>query len=201
MEGERERSPRFAEVAVAGLERGETAEAARLCQAGVERFPWYVTGHLVLGRCRETAGHYRAAAGCYRQVLQILPGLAVAEEALARVSGRPDEGESGVEFLLRQLGQVKRMPPGTEESGPGRGGNVQAGRVQSADAGRPEARLGKIVTATLAETYVRQGEYGEAVEAYRMLIRQRPGDAGRFAERLAELERLLLQGAHKPGEP
>ena len=200
MEGEEERSPRFAERAVECLARGEMAEARRLCQAGVECFPWYATGHLVLGRCCETAGQYRAAAGCYRQVLQMHPGLVVAEEALARVSGRPDEGESGVEFLLRQLGQVKRPPAGMEESGPGRGEDVQAGRVEEGDAGRPEVRLGKIVTATLAEIYARQGEYGEAVEAYRMLIRQRPVDAGRFAERLAELERLL-QGAHKPGEP
>jgi tetratricopeptide (TPR) repeat protein len=200
MEGEEERLPRFAERAVACLARGETAEAERLCQAGVERFPWYVTGHMVLGRCRETAGHYRAAAGCYRQVLQILPGLAAAEEALARISGRPDEGESGVDFLLRQLGQVKRPRPVREETEGGRTGDLRAESAVHGDAGRPEARLGKIVTATLAEIYARQGEYGEAVEAYRMLIRQRPGDAGRFAERLAELERLL-QGAHKPGEP
>jgi tetratricopeptide (TPR) repeat protein len=199
MEGEEVCSPRFAERAVACLALGETAEAERLCEAGVERFPWYATGHLVLGRCRETAGRYRAAAGCYHQVLHILPGLTLAEVALARVSGRPDEGESGVDFLLRQLGQVRRPPPGTEENGPDKGESVPAGRVEGGNAGRPEVRLGKIVTATLAEIYARQGEYGEAVEAYRMLIRQRPVDAGRFAERLAELERLL-QSAHKPGE-
>jgi predicted TPR repeat methyltransferase len=199
MEGEKERSPRFAERAVACLAHGETAEAERLCQAGVELFSWYVTGHLVLGRCRETAGHYRAAAGSYRQVLQILPGLTVAEEALARVSGRPDEGESGVDFLLRQLEQVKRPPPIREETAPGGAGDLQREGAVHTDAGRPEGRAEKIVTATLAEIYARQGEYGEAVKAYRMLIRQRPEDAGRFAERLAELERLL-QGAHKPGE-
>jgi lipopolysaccharide biosynthesis regulator YciM len=58
----------------------------------------------------------------------------------------------------------------------------------------------RIVTATLAEIYARQGEYGQAVEAYRMLIRRSPASAGLFAERLAELERLL-QGAHEPGKP
>jgi tetratricopeptide (TPR) repeat protein len=191
MAGEEEHSPRFAERAAEYLARGETAEAKRLCRTGVERFPWYATGHLVLGRCCERAGHYRAAAGCYHQVLQMLPGLAAAEEALARVSGRPDEDESGVEFLLRQLGQVKRPPPDTEERG--------SDRVEDGTAGWPEGRAAKIVTVTLAEIYARQGQYGEAVEAYRMLIRQRPEDAGRFGERLAELERLL-QGAHKLGE-
>jgi len=200
MEGEEEHSPRFAERAVECLARGETAEAKRLCQTGVERFPWYATGHLVLGRCCETAGHYRAAAGCYRQVLQILPGLVAAEEALARVSGRPDEGESGVDFLLRQLGQVKRPPPGTEDTGSGRGGAERPEKTGVGGTGRPEGRGEQIVTATLAEIYARQGEYREAVESYRMLIRQRPGDAGRFRERLAELERLL-QGAHKLGQP
>jgi tetratricopeptide (TPR) repeat protein len=199
MAGEEEHSPRFAERAAEYLARGETAEANRLCRTGVERFPWYATGHLVLGRCCERAGHYRAAAGCYRQVLQMLPGLAAAEEALARVSGRPDEDESGVEFLLRQLGQVKRPPPDTEERGPDRAENVRGRRVEDGDAGRPEGSGGRIVTATLAEIYARQGQYGEAVEAYRLLIRLRPEDAGRVGERLGELERLL-QGAHKLGE-
>jgi tetratricopeptide (TPR) repeat protein len=200
MEGEGERSPRFAERAAESLARGETAEAKRLCQTGVERFPWYATGHLVLGRCYETAGHYRAASGCYRQVLQILPGLVVAEEALARVSGRPDEGESGVDFLLRQLGQVQRPPPGTEDTGSDKAGAERAEKAGTGGTGRPEGQERKIVTATLAEIYARQGEYREAVEAYRTLIRQRPEDAWRFADRLAELERLL-QGAHKLSQP
>jgi cytochrome c-type biogenesis protein CcmH/NrfG len=46
------------------------------------------------------------------------------------------------------------------------------------------------VTATLAEIYASQGEYNEAIEAYRTLAAQRPGSAERYQKRLAELEEL-----------
>jgi len=56
-----------------------------------------------------------------------------------------------------------------------------------------------ILTATLAEIYTQQGEYKEAAEAYRLLIQQRPDEAGRYRERLAAVEKLL-EGVDKPGE-
>jgi tetratricopeptide (TPR) repeat protein len=57
-----------------------------------------------------------------------------------------------------------------------------------------------IVTVTLAEIYAKQGEYREALEAYRKLLQQCPDEAGRHAVRIAELERLL-QGADKLRQP
>ena len=48
----------------------------------------------------------------------------------------------------------------------------------------------RFVTATLAEIYASQGEYDEAIEAYRTLAAQRPGSAERYQKRLAELEEL-----------
>jgi len=56
-----------------------------------------------------------------------------------------------------------------------------------------------IVSPTLAEIYASQGRYREAIEAYNRLAQQRPADAGRYRERLAELEKLL-QGIDKLGE-
>ena len=59
---------------------------------------------------------------------------------------------------------------------------------------------GRIVTATLAEIYASQGEYDEAIEAYRALIQQRPGSAGRYQRRLAELEELKQHHQREPEE-
>jgi hypothetical protein len=47
-----------------------------------------------------------------------------------------------------------------------------------------------MVTATLAEIYASQGEFGEAIDAYRKLAEQRPGSAERYQKRLRELEEL-----------
>ncbi|HUI10937.1 MAG TPA: tetratricopeptide repeat protein [Bacteroidota bacterium] len=49
---------------------------------------------------------------------------------------------------------------------------------------------GRFVTATLAEIYASQGEFSEAIEAYRTLAAQRPGSAQRYQKRLEELEEL-----------
>jgi tetratricopeptide (TPR) repeat protein len=48
----------------------------------------------------------------------------------------------------------------------------------------------RFVTATLAEIYASQGEFNEAIDAYRKLAEQRPGSATRYLQRLAEIEKL-----------
>jgi tetratricopeptide (TPR) repeat protein len=49
---------------------------------------------------------------------------------------------------------------------------------------------GEIVTVTLAEIYAAQGQYEEAVSAYRKLLDRRPDEADRFRKRIAVLEAL-----------
>ena len=46
------------------------------------------------------------------------------------------------------------------------------------------------MTPTLAEIYASQGEYEEAMKAYRKLMTLRAADAPQFEKRLAELEAL-----------
>ena len=93
-----------------------------------------------------------------------------------------------MEFILRRLQEAKRIvPPATAEDKP------------QVDMAAPRSER-NIVTVTLAEIYAKQGDYREAIEAYRKLIEQRPEDAGRHAVRLHELEKLL-QSADKLRQP
>lgn len=41
----------FARVADGLLERGQVDEAIRICEEGIRKHPYYVTGHMVLGKC------------------------------------------------------------------------------------------------------------------------------------------------------
>ncbi|HSQ75146.1 MAG TPA: tetratricopeptide repeat protein [Bacteroidota bacterium] len=205
-------APRFAERAVELLEKGRVAAALSLCLGGTAKFPEYASGRWVLGQCYEMLGKPHEALVQYQHVDRLLPGLEQVAKALRRVGGasRPSgkaqvtEDESGIEFMLRQLQSAKQQgslapvppPEGDNES-------------TEADVKPSDARTGQtstvhrehfpILTATLAEIYTQQGEYREAAEAYRLLIQQRPGDAGRYRERLAAVERLL-EGVDKPGE-
>jgi len=51
----------------------------------------------------------------------------------------------------------------------------------------------KIVTETLADIYVEQGNYKEALDAYNVLLRAGSGSSKRIEEKLNELERNMLK--------
>lgn len=55
----------------------------------------------------------------------------------------------------------------------------------------PVPELPQIVSVTLAEIYVRQGEYEEAIKTYRALIQLRPKQKELFEKKIEELERKL----------
>ncbi|HLX11331.1 MAG TPA: tetratricopeptide repeat protein [Bacteroidota bacterium] len=50
-----------------------------------------------------------------------------------------------------------------------------------------DAGDGRIVSKTLAEIYVTQGAYDEAILTYRLLIKKRPEESGEFEKRLREI--------------
>jgi tetratricopeptide (TPR) repeat protein len=183
--------PRFAERAAVLLEKGDVPAALSLLLAGMKEYPAYATAHHLLGQCYERLGKRDDAARQFAQVRRALPGLPGGE------TGATARGESGVDFMLRQLSHVQLRPDITATAGP----DVPATGVQGHEHGEQETAEGTapIVSATLAEIYADQGKYREAVEAYNRLVQQRPAEAGRYRERLAELERLL-QGVDKPGE-
>ncbi len=181
-----------------------------LCLAGTAAFPKYATGHLILGKCYEALNRFSEAASEYRKVLNVLPDstavrgiLKEAEskeqeqfEKYAREQEKKLEGkgsvpledfvagkqaqikeESAIEYLAKRLQDVKRIQPK-----PGAG---------EQNATPSDTRSIKFVTSTMAEIYVGQGEYTEAIEAYRELMRQHPEEADRYERRIAEIGELL----------
>jgi len=196
-------SPYFARVAASHLQEGRVLKAMEVCGQGTKVHPQYAAGHVVLGRCYEAVGRSIEALLEYRRALKLLPDNptlqklmhniehkekesfdAFAEEQSKRLQSRKDtltveeyvsdetaEKESTVEFLLKRLQAVKQTP-GSVETAP------------------PAATTSSIVTPTLAEIYASQGEYDEAVEAYRKLIVQRPDETDRYEKRIAQLDQL-----------
>lgn len=182
--------PRFAERAAGLLDRGDVPAALSVLLAGVKAFPGYATAHVLLSQCYERLGKPQDAAQQVIIARRLVPALT----DVRHVQHEPAGPESGVDFMLRQLSQVKFRPE-----------PLQAGRVEapapsgSGQEEAPEDAAVSIVSATLAEIYADQGRYREAMEAYSRLAQQRPAEAGRYRERLAELEKLL-QGVDKSGE-
>lgn len=188
MGGGEDISPRFVVQATALLAAGNIDSAVEACRAGIARYPWYATGYWVLGKCYEAQGNSVAAAEQYAEVAARLPGVPSVKNAVerTRVPGsahavqKAEEG-TDVDALLRRLQEAKRPIPVSGASN---------GDTPFVDMSTPHGES-SIVTVTLAEIYAKQGEYREALEAYRKLTQQRPDEAGRHAMRMAELERLL----------
>jgi predicted Zn-dependent protease len=188
-------SPRFVVHAMALLSAGNVDAAAETCHAGITRYPWYATGYWVLGKCYEAQGNTAGAYEQYAEVAKRLSGVPAVQQSLERLSATLNGSraetagrETDVDFILRRLKEAKRLvAPASGEEKP------------LVDISAPKGET-SIVTVTLAEIYAKQGDYKEAIEAYKKLIRQRPDDTGRYAIRIAELE-LLLQSTENFRQP
>jgi tetratricopeptide (TPR) repeat protein len=210
-------SPWFARRASERIEAGNTAEAARLCIDGVAEYPWYATGVYVLGKCYEELGRTAESILEYRRAVALAPDAALVREALARVE-RHEQGAFEA-FAVQQAKALNRVAGsvGYEEYIAGEAGaaessadflrkQAEAARHDEARAevekekGKPSVPSTRIVTVTLAEIYAAQGEYREAVEAYRVLMERRPEDAEGFQKRIRELEILAAAATEKPLE-
>jgi predicted Zn-dependent protease len=98
-------------------------------------------------------------------------------------ASQADSQESSVDFLIKQLQEVRKITPQNQEE-----------QAKDVSVGDGDAAA-KIVTETLAEIYASQNEYGEAIKAYQKLVKLRPEESDRYQKRLAELEeRLRVEG-------
>lgn len=63
----------FARVADALMKNGRLDEAIRICEEGIRRHPYYVTGHMVLGKCYMQKKYYDQAEKEFKRVLLFDP--------------------------------------------------------------------------------------------------------------------------------
>lgn len=201
-------SPVFARLASLYVKEGKAEQAIQLCEQGLKRFPEYATGRLILGGAYEAVGRHVEAMLEYRKVLRALPDSPMVNGLLRKAEQREQEAfrafseerarqlqerrsqlsldqylaeeakpaEGTVEFLLDRLrAAVVSAPPGEHTE-----------REESTEPGAAP----RIVTATLAEIYASQGEYREAIAAYRKLLEQHPSEVERFEKRITQLEEM-----------
>lgn len=202
-------SPVFARLASFYLTEGKAEQAIQICVQGLKKFPEYATGHLILGRAYEAVGRNVEAMLEYRKVLRALPDNPIVNELLRKVEQREQEAfrafsEERARQLQERRNQLSLDQYLAEETKPAEGtvefllDRLRAAAVspspedhQKEKEESPEpAAAPRIVTATLAEIYASQGEYREAIAAYRKLLEQHPSEVERFEKRIAQLEEM-----------
>ncbi len=203
------KSPTFARLASYHLVEGNAQKAADVCVAGLRFFPEYATARLILGRAYEALGRTVEAMIEYRKVNRAVPENETVAALLKNIEHREQEAFKAFAEeranKLRERRNTLTIEAFTqqEQSSNERAGDFLLQRLhESRHADTPrtivpqrieeevavEHAAPKIVTATLAEIYANQGEYREAIDAYRKLRAQHPDSAERFDKRIHELE-------------
>lgn len=198
--------PEFARHVRAKLAVGDHAGALALAQIGVEAYPWYPTGLLVLSRCHEAAGRQLDALLAMRKVEALLPDVPLVKEALVRL-GRTQaqsyEQSMTADEPPQGAPQESAAAPPTPEAGPGI--DELAQRLQAAGGIKPELPTAEhaeaadegdvaepsIISPTVAEIFMQQGEYSEALRTYRKIVSQHPEEYVKHAARMEEIEALM----------
>ena len=201
--------PKFALHVRDMLEGGNPADALALAQAGVEQYPWYPTGLLMLSRSYEALGRPFDALLALRKVELLLPDAPLVKDALARLemlqaqsyeqSMQPEEvpphpsdapaDSSGIVDPPRAEENMDTLVERLQTAGP-----VQPDPQQLSEEGEkvePPPTEPGIVSATVAEIFVQQGEYGEALRTYRKIIRQHPEYFEKYSGRIDEIEEMI----------
>ena len=187
------KSPLFARLASFYLKEGEVQKAVELCSAGLKDHPDYTTAHLVLARAFETLGRNVEALIEYRRVLRVFPDNRSVLDRVQTIERKEQESfRSFAEERLQELRRKKQQAVAKAAEAPGVVRNAPQVNEDEQEE-EPRGAGQKIVTATLAEIYASQGEFGEAIQVYRKLRQEKPSDAEAYERRIGELEVLQKQ--------
>lgn len=97
----------FARVAEALLMRGKTDEAIRICEEGIRKHPYYVTGHMVLGKCYLEKKMFDLAEKEFKRVLLFEPKHIAAH----KYTGDLMKEAGWVEACLKSYGEILKIDP------------------------------------------------------------------------------------------
>ncbi|MBP8976584.1 MAG: hypothetical protein KBG83_07700 [Bacteroidetes bacterium] len=109
-------SPLFAQLAAYYLESGKAEDAVRICDAGLARYPFYSTGHLVKGKALIALQMLKEAR---RELEFVADFFSKNNEILRLLSSVPlSEDELPVSYMPQQEAQSITVNPGEEISIP-----------------------------------------------------------------------------------
>ncbi|MCX6170055.1 MAG: hypothetical protein NTX65_11980 [Ignavibacteriales bacterium] len=199
-------SPLFARVAASEIELGNVNDAVKLLENGITNHPSYPTAYFMLAIANAYAGledeaKSSAAIGgeilgspetlkyYENKILEIIsernslseamrPTFISSEEEESAVENNDENIEDNLDLLAEQLSKAKIIPKGIDEP--------------AAEINSPAAPIKKIVSDTMAEIFLSQKNYTEALSIYAELLRQKPEKAGIYLQKISDINSLKL---------
>ncbi len=186
------RSPLFVRVANSEIEKNNTARAAEILKEGLTVYPDYPTAHILLGKTLMLLGQYKEALDSFRKGSELVSSHKVydyymqevealkKQRSLFESSHKPaflegDELQKGNKISLEQeLSSFDSMSDKKAES--------TSSRPVSGDS---------IVSETLANIYITQGEFREALSIFERLLTKNPQKKEYYLKKIEELKSEL----------
>ena len=189
----------FAPLADAYRKQGDPAKAIEILEKGLERFPEYASGHVILGKCFYDTGATERAKAEFRRVLELDAENMVALKFLGDIMLAEDRRAEAAECYRRLLA----IDPKNEDAARSLKESQPSFAVKEIDladdAIARDERPRDLATMTLAGIYAAQGYYNKALAIYRDVLAREP--ANREAkDMIAKLEGKLGSSATPGGE-
>lgn len=195
-------SPLFARVASNIIDQGNILEAIDLLESGLKKYPDYPSAILLLALAKAYSGYEEEAIQLVRKVAGIIQSDEVLDFYFDKIRAiikernsitktkqtdfdeTPEENdefklEDDLEILAQKLTGAKINYKPEENS------------EMSADI--DEFKGEKIASETLAEIYMSQNNYHEALNVYKELIKKSPDKADDYVLRVAEIQNKIDQ--------
>ncbi len=207
------KSPLFVREANTEIFANNVEKAVEILQQGLQLFPDYPTAHIVLAKALTMLGKYDEALSSYKKGCGLINSDAsyifFAEEVASSKKQRSAFGK-----IPRQPLTFEQDFQDEKDSFPGKSSSffknenafedrlseiaekISAVKIQPPPDSREKEEESdldfpsevKIASETLAKIYIAQGEFKEAIEMYRRLIRKNPIKEDYFLGRISELQ-------------
>ena len=168
----------FSQLRQPASETGETTEAPQVA----EENPFAVFGTEQPSEAAESEPYEDFTARVRMELFGTEDSVTLEEYLTpAGPAGTPEAAPDQIGELAEKLKSSPRMTPPV----------INFSEKEARSAGGPEAAGGSgFVTPTLAEIYVKQGWFDDAIKAYRALAANKPAEKEKFEQRIAEIETM-----------
>jgi tetratricopeptide (TPR) repeat protein len=199
-----ESSPLFARVAAYEIKDGNIFDAINILETGISIHPSYPTAYLVLALANAYAGKEEDAKNSAATGSELLGSPETLDYYKNKISEiiferntlsettrpafivddeteKPEDDfenmEDKLDLLAERLSKAKIIPKEIGEP--------------TEEITIPEVKVKKIVTDTMAEIFISQKNFKEALAIYTELLRQRPEKAGIYLQKISDLNSLM----------
>jgi len=183
-------SPLFVRVAYGEIEKNNVDRAVEILNEGLSIYPQYPAAHILLGKALMLLGKYKESLDSFRRGSELVDSYKVYENYLHEVEEHKKQ---------RVLFETSRKPGFIDEVDNEEKGNKKISLEnelssfdsmtdQKTGASSPAPGGDSIVSETLANIYITQGEFREALSIFERLLKKNPQKSDYYLEKIKELK-------------